>query len=647
MKKSLKIFLRFLAVIITVFSFPALLNMNALLYGESNPEILKPQVVTVPLSPQQVTVSGLIGEALTASENGRLKTLPYWENGRLIKIFSQDSTAENSNNSFAHAGTDWRGEHAGKWMIATSRAVIRTHDQELQKLLFQTADYLLSQQGPDGYLGTYVPSMRLNSKTRTNFDRTWDIWNNSYGILGFLEIYKYWPEAKYLEAAKKIGDLLYRTFYKTDKSAAYQGNHVGLSGTILLEPIVELYQVTADPKYLDFAEEIIKQIEDRPGLQIVSRALQGLDVADIGDGKIYQLNWNLVGIAKLYEMTGNPDYLKVVTNAYESIARDHLTLGSAPWGGIGLHHEIYNLKGFWSPYGWVETCNTMSWIHLSRELFRITGEAKYAEMIEQAAFNSLLGAQYPDGENWCYFTFPIGCRHLSIYRDCCRSSGMVALEDLPPLIFSTRLQGVSVNIYTPATAELELPNTGKIKIVQETDYPFDGKVNIRMECTRSREFQLSLRIPSWADGAKIVVNDKAISEKILPGTFLDLTRKWGKENHIEILFPIRIKNHYSSEQAAHRGTEIYRIDWLAFTRGPLVYATNGLIYDKEREERFSIPRSMADSILTECQAPAGYHGPAYQLNLPDKEPVLFLPYYEAGGRQNGTWRLTWIQVDRK
>jgi len=78
-----------------------------------------------------------------------------------------------------------------------------------------------------------------------------------------------------------------------------------------------------------------------------------------------------------------------------------------------------------------------------------------------------------------------------------------------------------------------------------------------------------------------------------------------------------------------------------------VYATNNLIDNKEREEKFSIPKSLSDSLFTECQTPAGYHGPAYQLNIPEKDPILYLPYYEAGGRQNGTWRLTWIQVDWK
>jgi len=598
------------------------------------------------LTARDVRVGGLLGDAMDQSQQGRLNTLTEWQDSRLLRVFSRDSVSENSTCPEAIAGTGWIGEHAGKWMISAARSAARTHDENLKKKLFDAADYLLSQQGEDGYMGTYIPSMRFTSNVRKNFDRTWDIWAHSYNILGLLEIDRYFPNALYRAAAVKMGDLLYNTFYKTGKSVAYRASHNGLSATVVLEPVVELYNATGDQKYLDFAEEIVKQIEARPELELVSGANSGRDASNLGDGKIYQLAWTFVGLAKLCEATGNPDYLNALTNLWNNITTYHLTPGGGPWGGIATHREVFNFRGFWSPYGWLETCNTMSWIHLNRDMLKMTGEAKYAEMIELAAYNSLLGAQYPDGEKWCYFSFPNGCRHAAIYRDCCRSSGMLALEELPMIIYGARDNGLSVNIYTPSEATLQI-NKKPVKIKQETNYPHDGAVKLTLQLKKSSTFPMFLRIPSWAKNAAVIINGKPVTESITAGSFLTVTRKWKNKDVIELNFPMTLRTHTMTDKRPHRGVNIYSIDWLALSRGPLVYATHGLIFGAEREEKLPLPKLNPESAFTPCENPAGFNGPAYQLKVPGKEPVVFLPYYEAGGRSVGTWRLTWVQADWK
>jgi len=601
--------------------------------------LAKVSVAMTLLDPQDVELKGLIGQGAEASREGRLKSFPTWENGKLIKMFSKESMDP--------VGTDWLGEHAGKWMYAAARAANRTNDRELLKTLKATADYLVSMQEPDGYLGTYAPAVRFTSDTRKNFGRTWDIWTHSYLILGFLEINRYWPNKRYLSAATKIGDLLYKTFYRTGKNVAYRGNHFGLSGTVLLEPIIELYKQTGDQRYINFGKEIVKQMNERPELQLVSRMLKGSDLSRIADGKIYQLCWNYVGIARLYEVTGNPDYLKAVQNAWQNIVEYHLTLSGGPWGGIGVNsYESFNgnRRGFWSPYGFVETCNIMTWIQLNRDLFLITGEAKYAEMIEKTAYNQLLGAQYPDGEGWCYFSFPNGKRHLALYNGCCRSSGALALEEIAPIVFGKMGNGVSVNIYTESEGTITLPKAGTVKIIQKTDYPMDGKIKLVINPEKRVQFPLFLRIPEWADETSIEINGRAVTEDVTKGSYLELIRKWERGDEIVLNFPMKLRIHKKIDKAPHRESDIYRIDWMALTRGPLVYAINGLIDGKEREEVLNVPEENPEGLFSACPTPSGFNGPAFQLTLPNRVPILFLPYYEAGGRSVRTWRLTWFQT---
>lgn len=603
---------------------------------ESRPVDSKKSIVMQPLSPHDVALQGLLGRAAESSIEGRLRSLTTWNDSTLLKIFEKQLLDT--------IGVDWLGEHVGKWMYTAARAAARTNDKELLDMLKETAGFLMDKQEPDGYLGVYAPSVRFTSNVRTNFDQTWDIWTHSYLILAFLEINRYWPNEKYLNTAKKIGDLLYDTFYKTGKSTAYRGSHFGLSGTVLLEPIVELYKATGDVRYLNFAEQIIQQMEDRPELQIVSRCLDGKDVQTIGDGKIYQLCWNLVGIADLYEATGNPDYLKAVQNAWKNIKEDHLTLGASPWGGIGIHHEVFNRRNYWSPYGFVETCNTMSWIQLNRDLLSITGDAQYAEIIERAAYNALLGAQYPDGEDWCYFSFPNGERHSSLYRACCRSSGALALEEIAPLIYGKMKKGIAVNIYSASQVKITLPQAGVVNIVQETDYPFGGKINVIIRPERKSIFPVFFRIPDWAENTVIRLNDEIFKKNVAGGGYVEIKRKWGEKDQVVLEFPMKLRLHKKSEREQYRGKDIYRIDWMALTRGPLLYAISGLIDGTEREEVLKLPDEEPEGMFREIQSPSGASGQAFQLTLPDRAPILFLPYYEAGGRSAGKWRLTWFQV---
>jgi hypothetical protein len=382
-------------------------------------------------------------------------------------------------------------------------------------------------------------------------------------------------------------------------------------------------------------------MEERPGLEVVSRCLDGHDLEEVGDGKIYQLNWNLLGIAKLYEVTGNIDYLKAVNHAWQNTVEYHLTLGGGPWGGVGRHAECFNRKGYFSPYGFVETCNTISWIQFNKQMLHLTGEAKYADAIEVTVYNSMLGAEYPNGEDWCYFIFPNGRRHQAIWRDCCKSSGAFGLEEIAPVIFGSMGEGASVNVYSPSEGTISLGNGKSVKLVQETNYPFEEKVKIIVNPSQRSNFPIYVRIPAWSQNSKVYLNGKSFKEPCIPNTYLKLEREWSEGDVITLHFPMEIKIHNQYQNYLHRNIEVYRIDYLGITRGPLAYAT-GLIDGYKPEVTLKIPKEGFNEFFSMTKTPDGYKGPAIQFALPGREPIVYLPYYESGGRVNGSWHLTWL-----
>ena len=593
------------------------------------------------VDPSEVSVKGILGDAISTSGNGRLLTLPHWHDGELIKMFSRESRNNNDR-------TDWYGEHAGKWMYSTALAANRTGNEYLKTLLLQTADYLVSTQEEDGYLGSYSSDLRITNKNSKSHGHSWDVWTLSYMTLGLLQVNRFFPGQKYLNAAKKIGELFLKTFGDGSANITDYGTRHGISATIILDPVVELYKITSDKRYLDFAQLIIKEMEEKEGVRLISVALHNQDMENVGDGKAYQIIWNLTAVAKLYEVTGNPDYLKATENAWQNIVDSHLTISGGPWGGIGKHYECFNRKGFWDPYGFIETCSTMSWIQFNKEMLYITGEAKYAQEIERSAYNALLGAQYPDGQNWCYHSFTNGRRHIAHFNDCCPSSGALALEELSPLIYTIKDGGIACNLFSENEATITLVNANPVQINQKTDYPFDGNIQLTVRPSKRAEFPIFIRIPDWANGTAISVNGEPVDAgKIQSGTYFRLDRKWAKENTIEINFPFDLKIHQKIEQATvpQGNSDIYKVDWFALTRGPLVYATNGLINGEDRERVFQLSPQNPETLFKQVASLQGMKGQAYALKIPGKEPLLFVPLYEAGGRSAGTWRLTWVQYN--
>ena len=612
-----------------------------------------PPPMTFP-SPAGIRLDGLLGRALAASQSAHLTQFIRNESSPPIALFCPEHARHN------HEG-DWYGEHAGKWLCAAARAVERTGDAALSANVRRVADYLISLQGADGYLGTYAPERRFVCRQPAGprtWDgapgkRTWDIWVHSYLILGLLEAGRVLAHPACIAAARKIGDLCWHTLTTGGITITDLGNHHGLSATVLLDPAVELYLVTREEKYLELARLILKQASDSPALALLPQLLAGTDAAFIGTGKAYQLSWNLVGLAKLHRATGEPSYLQAVLKVWESIRQHHLTLGGGPWGGVAHRsREVFNPPGVFSPHGYVETCSTFSWIQLNRELLAITGEAKYADEIEKSAYNDLLGAQTSSGDNWCYYSFPNGRRVYTTYWRCCKSSGPWALEELPRSAYGTTAHGdLVVNLYGPGHATLVTPQAGRVQLEQTTRYPFDGIIRLAVTPEHTARFALLVRIPAWADQALVQVNGVPWQVATTPNTFASLARDWHVGDVVTLDFPMPPRLHRQThrnvqESRAPDGApvaqEVLRFDYAAITRGPLVYAT-GLIDGFKIEETIRLPANLA-SALKVLDAPDGPDAPVVQLELGYRPALEFRPYYEAGGRADGTWRLTWLQL---
>lgn len=599
-------------------------------------------------------LEGLLGAALDANRRGRLFHFIENEHSPAVQIFSPEHRDHNEEG-------DWYGEHAGKWLVAAAKAAVRADDGALAARVQCVADHLVAVQEPDGYLGTYAPSRRFMVKQPPKLPtwdgapsvRTWDIWTLSYLVLGLIEAHRHLPDAGYLEAAGRIGDLCWATLSKGDIDITELGNHFGLSATVLLDAAMALHIETADPRYLELAKLVRDEADAAPQLALVTKALAGADAAEIATGKAYQLAWNLVGLAKLARVTGDVDLLRAVELLWQSIRTHHLTLGGGPWGGVAHRsREVFNAPGSFDPQAYVETCSTLAWLQLNRELLAISDDPRYADEIERSAYNDLLGAMAANGEDWCYYSFPNGRRVHTTYWRCCKSSGAMAIEELPPLAYRCDDAGtLTIDIYGPGETSFVHPEAGRVDVIQATAYPFDGAVDVQVATEHAARFAIRLRIPAWCEaGATVGVNGAAVV--IAPPGYHAIERDWRSADRIALQLPMAPRVHMQAkhnvqESRAPDGSpvrqEVLHHEYVAVTRGPLVYATS-LIDGFKTEETIRLPDAPRHEWLTTIAAMPGEEGPTLMLHALGRAPIPFVPYYRAGGRVDGAWRLTWLSL---
>ncbi len=606
-------------------------------------------------SPDRVHLHGALGEAVDANVRGRLRGFVQDEGSPAIALFDPERCAVNT------AG-DWYGEHAGKWLWAASRAAARTGDAQLRESVLRVTAYLAQRQDADGYLGNYAASHRFTVRQPPpppSWDgapsrRTWDIWTHSTLMLGLIETHRQLGAGQALDTACRIGDLCWNTLVRGDIDLVELGNHHGLSATVLLDPVMELYFATGTARYLELAQHIHARAERHPPLGLVRRALEGADVSEISTGKAYQLLWNMVGLAKLFRATGEANLLAALRALWSNVREHHLTLGGGPHGGVGHRsREVFNPRGIFSPHAYVETCSIMAWVQLNRELLALTGDGCFAQEIERSAYNDLLGAQADNGEDWCYYSFANGQRVHTTYWRCCKSSGAMALEALPELAYGTvGDDGIAVNLLGPSAATLSLAAAGEVELTQHTEYPFGSDLRIGVRPQAPAPFEIRIRRPDWVSAAALHLNGEALEPSATAPGYWSIRRRWRAGDELVIDLPMPVQTHRRSQRSVQESfapdgaavsQEVQRLDYLALTRGPLVYAT-GPIDGWKIADTFRMPEHAQADSQDAFDASQAATGGAVHWRAAGRSSVPFLPYYQVGERRDGAWRLTWLAL---
>jgi len=465
--------------------------------------------------PDRVHLTGWVGSRIEANEANRLVKL---DPARLLEGYRKRPGRQ-----------AWDGEHVGKWLHAATLSWVNTGDPALRQRLDYVAGELVKCQLPDGYLGTYQEKDRWTE---------WDVWAHKYNLIGLITYMRYTGNDTPLPTCRRMADLLCNTFGDEPgkRDILKAGWHVGMAPTSVLEPMVLLYRLTGEPRYLDFCKYILRAWEQPNGPKIIStlRTLKRVD--KVGNGKAYEMLSCLNGALEYYRSVNDPVVLEACLNAWQDIVANRLYLtGTASYGE--LFHDNYDLPNV-NNVG--ETCVTVTWLQFNAQLLRLTGEARFAEELEKVVLNQLLGAQRCDGSAWGYYVQMEGKKPYSSTLDghCCLSSGPRGIALIPTFAVSTDADGLVVNLYDTGTANLQLRDGNLVRLRTDTGYPSDDKIHLALDPTQEKSFSLKIRIPAWCRAATMQINGK--STKALPGSdgYAAIRRNWHKGDRIDLSFKL-------------------------------------------------------------------------------------------------------------
>lgn len=426
----------------------------------------------------------------------------------------------------------WRGEFWGKWMISACRVCRYKKDEKLKAFLRKAAHQLISLQREDGYIGTYKVSENVLIPTPEQTQgihprMNWNIWCRKYTLWGLVEAYMLTEDSKILDATVRFASHLIDELARLGYRLCDVGTFNGLASGSILKPMLILYRITGDKKYLDFCLENVADWDREDGKipNLIKNSLSGTPVYEwypfekYGEwAKAYEMMSSFDGLCELYRITGTEKYLDAIKAFYQLLYQyDYNVLFS-----VGFNDQFKNGANVLNTG--TEPCDVIHWMRLCFELFKLTGDIQYMNTFELAYYNPLLASAFKNGE-WgprmvrsSGFSWDAHQCNMK-YSHCCVNNmprGLLNAVEAQVMYTDDR---VLVNMYNEYSGEVQAP-FGDVKVEITGNLFSDSRVSVAVDASAATK--LALRIPAWSLHTVITLNGKNIEPKANTYYVLDI-----------------------------------------------------------------------------------------------------------------------------
>ena len=574
--------------------------------------------------------------------------------------------------NFLVAGGKKKGTYEGKMPFddtdlykiieGASYSLISNPNPELDAYIDSIIAIIKIGQEPDGYLTTWFtinrqkpPASWVKPSTNRweNIESSHELYNS--GHLFEAAAAHYWATGKrnFLDIAIKNADLLVNNF-GPDKLHKPPGHQIVETG------LIKLYHITHNEQYLQLAKFFLDLRGDSTTHKLYGEYSQDhlpVTKQTKAVGHAVRALYMYAGMTDIAAIYKDRDYLNAVNELWKNMVNKKMYIT----GGLGSRHdgesfgddyELPNLTAY------NETCAAIASVFWNQRLFQLTGDSKYYDIIERTLYNGLISGISLDGKKFFYpnpteadgkYEFNMGaCTRQSWFDcSCCPTNLIRFIPSIPGLIYAANKDSLYINLFITNSAEVSIDGE-QMEIAQQSDYPWNGQVNISINPERTKKFTLKIRIPGWAQNeavpgdlysylnneqVKILlnVNGKAESLKLNKG-YAEISRKWNEGDKVELNLPMSIHKVIANEQVKDDSNKV------AFEHGPMVYCAEEI--DNKQISDISIPDNLIANIKEKTILSNKVIAIEGKVN--NKEFAL-IPYYLWSNREIGKMQV-WFPI---
>lgn len=490
-----------------------------------------------------------------------------------------------------------------KWFEALVQVYAITKDPKLDQWMDEMIVVIGKAQREDGYLHTQkiVPQRRgqTGALAKEFEDREhFETYNMGHLITTACVHHRVTGKSTMLDLARKAADYIDQLCKSAPqdlaRNAICPSHYMG---------VMELYRVTREPRYLELGRQLIEirnlvppgvasdHNQDRIPFRASAEAV----------GHAVRANYLYAGVADVVAESGDPTLLAPLVRLSDNVAQRKLYvtgMTGALYDGAspdGAHHSQHaSIKTVHQAYGrdfqlpnltaYNETCATIGYAMWMWRMLSLTGDAQYADLFEQSLYNGVLPGISLEGKHYFYvnplrkdaaFDVPLRwsrTRTPNIKSSfCCPPNVVRVITQAHNYVYSLSPNTLWVHLYGASTLDTAWTEGHRIKVRQETDYPYAGAVRLVVDEAPAHEVGLKLRIPGWAKSERVAlkVNGSPVLTPPAAGTYAEMRRFWKAGDVVELdlnFQPVLLEANPLVEEAVNQ---------VAVKNGPLVYCLEG------------------------------------------------------------------------
>ena len=568
-----------------------------------------------------------------------------------------------------------------KWMEAALYNAAKTDNKELLAQIDGYIDLIAKAQQSDGYLSTkqIIGERQQNGTTRMGDINDFEVYNFGHMFTSACLHKRITGKDTFMAVAVKVADYLERLYAEAEASGEVQtavcpSHYMGL---------IEMYRTTGEARYLSLAKQAISLRDSVKNGMDDNQDRIPLKEHDKIIGHAVRANYLYAGVADLCLEETDEDYTKVLHKVWRSLLDKKFYItggcgalynGVSPYGNFFVDQKIHQAYGYEYQLpaitAYNETCASLGGVFWAYRMFQLEPKAEYFDVIERMMLNTNLAALSLDGKKFFYentlrrtkkldyeLVWPL-TRSEYILSYCCPPNLARTVAQSGEYAYTVSADSVWLGMYGANRVKISLESGAEFTLVQETDYPFDGRIRFTFEDVKSEKgFFLKLRIPGWAESGSIWVNGESrLLGKEEAGTYQSVEVKDLQKG--EVILTLDMEARYTTAHTMVEETG----GQAAIERGPLVYCCEGvdtkaetlddLYLDLDAEylpAEIEIEGRTIRTLETEmyCMNRDGYDRKALYQPLVyrgmKKEAVRLIPYYAWDNREFGEMRV-WFPV---